>query len=208
MLKRKITEKLVAWKQQKDKKPLVIKGVRQCGKTWSVMEFAKSNYKHVIYLNFYENPDYTSVFSGSLKVDDLVLYMSALLGSDAVFEEGNTIIVLDEIQHCPNARTSLKFFKLDGRYDVIATGSLLGVSGYGEDEVFIFTAFNKFTRHRNNFSGVFHDRFLSVSRCYGSDDGKRDNDAVVLLLFSVDKIVKLCLSDQIVKFLGNCFLAE
>ena len=101
------------------------------------MEFAKSNYKHVIYLNFYENPDYTSVFSGSLKVDDLVLYMSALLGSDAVFEEGNTIIVLDEIQHCPNARTSLKFFKLDGRYDVIATGSLLGVSGYGEDEVSI-----------------------------------------------------------------------
>ena len=137
MLRRKITEKLIAWKQQRDKKPLVIKGVRQCGKTWSVMEFAKSNYKHVIYLNFYENPDYTSVFSGSLRVDDLVLYMSALLGPDAVFEEGNTIIVLDEIQHCHNARTSLKFFKLDGRYDVIATGSLLGVSGYGEDEMSI-----------------------------------------------------------------------
>jgi len=135
MLKRKINETLLAWKNSKDKKPLVIKGVRQCGKTSSVMEFARNNYKHVIYLNFYENPNYASIFSGSLNIDDLIMYISALLGSNAVFEAGNTIIVLDEIQHCPNARTSLKFFKLDGRYDVIATGSLLGVSGYGEEEL-------------------------------------------------------------------------
>ena len=86
-------------------------------------------------MNFFENPEYASVFAGSLKVDDLVMYMSALLGRNAIFEPGNTIIILDEIQHCPNARTSLKFFKLDGRYDVIATGSLLGVSGYGEEEI-------------------------------------------------------------------------
>ena len=65
------------------------------------------------------------------------MYMSALLGTGAVFEEGQTIIILDEIQHCPNARTSLKFFKTDGRYDVIATGSLLGVSGYGDEELSI-----------------------------------------------------------------------
>ena len=101
------------------------------------MDFARSNYSHVIYINFYENPEYASLFSGSLKVDDLVMYMSALLGTEAVFEEGQTIIILDEIQHCPNARTSLKFFKTDGRYDVIATGSLLGVSGYGDEELSI-----------------------------------------------------------------------
>ena len=137
MLKRKITERLNNWKTDPNKKPLVIKGVRQCGKTFSVMDFARCNYPHVIYINFYENPEYASLFSGSLKVDDLVMYMSALLGTGAVFEEGQTIIILDEIQHCPNARTSLKFFKTDGRYDVIATGSLLGVSGYGDEELSI-----------------------------------------------------------------------
>ena len=124
MLKRKITERLNNWKTDLNRKPLVIKGVRQCGKTFTALEFARSNYSHVIYINFYENPEYASLFSGSLKVDDLIMYMSALLGTEAVFEEGQTIIILDEIQHCPNARTSLKFFKTDGRYDVIATGSL------------------------------------------------------------------------------------
>ena len=113
MLKRKITERLNNWKNDPHKKPLVIKGVRQCGKTFSVMDFARRNYSHAIYINFYENPEYASLFSGSLKVDDLVMYMSALLGTGAVFEEGQTIIILDEIQHCPNARTSLKFFKTD-----------------------------------------------------------------------------------------------
>ena len=135
MLKRKVEDQLVQWKNNENRKPLVIKGVRQCGKTASVQAFAEQYYDHVIYLNFFENPEYASVFAGSLKVDDLVMYMSALLGRDAIFEPGNTIIILDEIQHCPNARTSLKFFKLDGRYDVIATGSLLGVSGYGEEEI-------------------------------------------------------------------------
>ena len=137
MLKRKITDRLNSWKNDPNKKPLVIKGVRQCGKTFATMDFARCNYSHVIYINFYENPEYASLFSGSLKVDDLIMYMSALLGTEAVFEEGQTIIILDEIQHCPNARTSLKFFKTDGRYDVIATGSLLGVSGYGDEELSI-----------------------------------------------------------------------
>ena len=137
MLKRKISERLNNWKKDPDKKPLVIKGVRQCGKTYSVLDFARRNYRHVVYINFYENPEYASVFSGSLKVDDLIMYMSALLGTEAVFEDGQTIIILDEIQHCPNARTSLKFFKTDGRYDVVATGSLLGVIGYGDEELSI-----------------------------------------------------------------------
>ncbi|MBO4359669.1 MAG: ATP-binding protein [Eubacteriaceae bacterium] len=133
MLKRKIQDQLQAWKNEPDHKPLIIKGVRQCGKTASVLAFAEQNYKNVIYMNFFENPEYSSVFAGSLKVDDLIMYMSALLGKNTIFEPGNTIIILDEIQHCPNARTSLKFFKLDGRYDVIGTGSLLGISGYGEE---------------------------------------------------------------------------
>lgn len=133
MLKRKMEQKLIDWKNTENHKPLIIKGCRQCGKTFSVLDFAKKNYKHVVYLNFFENPDYASVFSGSLEVNTIVMMLSALLGSEAVFESGNTVLVLDEIQECPEARTALKFFRTDGRYDVIGTGSLLGVKGYGKE---------------------------------------------------------------------------
>lgn len=133
MLKRKIEQRLQEWKCSPNRKPLLIKGCRQCGKTFSVLDFAKKNYKHVVYLNFFENPDYCSVFEGSLEIDNITMLLSALLGSEAVFEPGNTILVLDEIQECPDARTALKFFHLDGRYDVIGTGSLLGVRGYGKE---------------------------------------------------------------------------
>ena len=134
MLKRKIEQALMDWKNTPDHKPLIVKGCRQCGKTFSVMDFATKNYEHVVYLNFFQNPQYASVFTGSLDVDHITMLLSALMGKDAIFEAGKTILVLDEIQDCPDARTALKFFKLDGRYDVIGTGSLLGVKGYGDKE--------------------------------------------------------------------------
>ena len=131
MLKRKIEQDLYAWKNTLSRKPLVIKGCRQCGKTFIVKDFAFKNYENVVYVNFIENPDYISVFEGSLEVDRLVMLLSALLGGKAAFVPGKTVIILDEIQDCPEARTALKFFYEDGRYDVIGTGSLLGVKGYG-----------------------------------------------------------------------------
>lgn len=115
MLKRKIEADLQKWKNTKNRKPLIIKGCRQCGKTYSVLDFAKKNYENVIYLNFFENPDYASVFSGSLNVDSITLMISALLGEKAVFEKDRTILIFDEIQECPEARTALKFFQIDGR---------------------------------------------------------------------------------------------
>lgn len=133
MLKRKIEQNLINWKNTENRKPLIIKGCRQCGKTFSVMDFAKKNYKNVVYLNFYENLDYAAVFAGSLEIDNIILMLSALLGSAAVFEAGETVLILDEIQECPDARTALKFFRTDGRFDVIGTGSLLGVKGYGKE---------------------------------------------------------------------------
>ena len=133
MLKRKIEQALVRWKNTPDRKPLLLKGCRQCGKTYSVMDFARKHYQHTVYLNFYENPDYAAVFEGTLEVDALIMLLSALLGNKAVFEPGKTILILDEIQECPEARTALKFFRTDGRFDVIGTGSLLGVQGYGKE---------------------------------------------------------------------------
>lgn len=129
MLKRKIEETLSNWLKTENRNPLILKGCRQCGKTFSVLRFAQQNYKHVVYLNFFENPDYKTIFESSLKVDDIILMITAFVGTKVRFIPHKTVIVLDEIQECPRARTALKFFKLDGRFDVLATGSLLGISG-------------------------------------------------------------------------------
>lgn len=131
MLHRKIYNTLKEWKLSDNKKPLVIKGCRQCGKTFSVLHFAKENYRHVVYVNFVQTPDYALAFKGSKLVDDITMNISAM-SANATFVPGETCIVLDEIQECPEARTALKFFQIDGRFDVIATGSLLGVKGYGQ----------------------------------------------------------------------------
>ena len=132
MLERKINNILKSWKSKVNRNPLVIKGCRQCGKTFSVMHFAEKNYKNVVYLNFLQNPEYISIFNGSLEIDHLTMLMSAVLGEGTNFVPNKTLIIFDEIQECPEARTALKFFQIDGRYDVIATGSLLGVKGYGK----------------------------------------------------------------------------
>lgn len=132
MLKRKITSQLIAWKGDPNHKPAVIKGCRQCGKTYAALNFAKQSYKNVVYINFFEDPGAKDIFAGSLSVDQIVLMATAYLGPSARFVPGETVFVLDEIQECPQARTALKFFCIDGRYDVIGTGSLLGVAGYGE----------------------------------------------------------------------------
>lgn len=132
MLKRKLDAWLCRWKAEPQHKPLIIKGCRQCGKTYSVLAFAKANYAAVVYLNFLENPDYRDIFAGSLDVNHLMLMLSTIVAPDVQLTPSQTILIFDEIQVCPEARTAVKFFKLDGRYDVIATGSLLGVKGYGE----------------------------------------------------------------------------
>ena len=108
-------------------------GIRQCGKTFIARQFAEENYKHVVYINFFKQEERKTAFYGSKDADTIILNLSAQM-RNAKFVPGETCIILDEIQDCPEARTSLKFFKEDGRYDIIATGSLLGVQGYGQDE--------------------------------------------------------------------------
>ena len=133
MLKRRISDTLKIWKDTPGHKPLVIIGIRQCGKTYISKHFAKENYKHVVYINFIKHEERKTAFYGSKDVDTIILNISSQM-RNAVFVPGETCIILDEIQECPEARTSLKFFMEDGRYDIIATGSLLGVQGYGQDK--------------------------------------------------------------------------
>ena len=129
MYKRKIENILQSWLDDASHKPLVVKGVRQCGKTSSVMDFAQKHFKNVIYLDFHEHSEYKKFFAPNLEVDAIVMRITAAM-PDAEIEAGKTCFVFDEIQDCPRARGSLKYFHLDGRYEVICTGSLLGVNGY------------------------------------------------------------------------------
>ena len=133
MLKRKIEDVLVQWKSTDGHKPLVIMGIRQCGKTFIARHFAAANYQNVIYINFIKQPERINAFLGSKDVNDILLNLSAQI-QGVTFTPGDTCFIFDEIQECPEARTSLKFFKEDGRFDVIATGSLLGVQGYGDEK--------------------------------------------------------------------------
>lgn len=132
LLKRKIDKYLTDWKNKPDRKPLIIKGARQIGKTRSVEWFAGQNYASVIEINFIEQKKYREIFNDGFEVDAILKNIS-LLNPELKFIPGNTIFFFDELQACPNCATSLKFFKLDGRFDVICSGSLMGIS-YNEIE--------------------------------------------------------------------------
>ena len=133
MLKRKIMQELVNWKNNKatKKKALLIKGLRQIGKTYIVKQFAKENYKNVIYINFKENDSIKAVFDGDLVVNRILMDLTAKMPSIKLMPY-ETVIIFDEVQECANARASVKYFVEDGRYDVIETGSLLGIRGYNK----------------------------------------------------------------------------
>ena len=126
MLERKITNTLLEWKQEEKKPCLLVRGARQVGKTFIIDEFAKNNYKNYLYINFELMPEYKSIFDGNLDIKTLIMKLEVTF-PEINIEPKETILFLDEIQSCPNARTALKSFALDGRIDVIASGSLLGL---------------------------------------------------------------------------------
>lgn len=133
MFKRKIECQLESWLDDSAHKPIIIKGVRQCGKTCSVKDFAKKHFKNVVYLDFREHPEYKKFFIPNLDVDSIIMRITAAM-PDAEIEPRNTCFIFDEVQDCPRARGALKYFHLDGRYEVMCTGSLLGVNGYKTKE--------------------------------------------------------------------------
>ena len=126
MLKRKIMDKLVAWKKQGKKQCLLVKGARQVGKTYTIEQFARENYENCIYINFELMPSMKAIFDGDLDFQTLRLNLEANFPNTRI-ERGKTLLFLDEIGVCPNARVALKTFAMDGTLDVIASGSLLGL---------------------------------------------------------------------------------
>ena len=193
MFYRKINEALKRWKDNEDRVPLIIKGLRQVGKTTTVLEFAKSNYENIIYIDFRSDTIYKSVFDEDLIVERIILRLKTINPSFN-FTPYKTVIIFDELQECARARASLKYFSLDKRFDVIATGSLLGIKNYNLDfeksvsvgfeyfidmfpmdfEEFLLAlnygelnnALKSFFEEKREISGVFHELALQLFRQY------------------------------------------
>ena len=131
-LKRKVNDYLMKRKKSNNKMPLIIKGARQIGKTESILHFANDNYKEVININFVEQSKFKYIFDDGYDVDKIIKNIS-VIDNSFKFIPGKTLIFFDELQDCPKCATSLKFFKIDGRFDVICSGSLMGIN-YNEIE--------------------------------------------------------------------------
>ena len=126
-LKRKIDDFLMGWKNNSDKKPLIIRGPRQVGKTESVRKFASENYGQVVEINFIEEPKYKIITESGYSTNEIIKSIS-LLDNSKKFVPNETLIFFDEIQDFPEIATALKFFCMDGRFDVICSGSMLGIN--------------------------------------------------------------------------------
>lgn len=126
-LDRKIDLFLSEWKKNPERKPLIVKGPRQVGKTESIRRFAAQNYESVIYINFVEEPKYKLITEDGYRAEDIVKNISRMDPSKR-FQPEQTVLIFDEIQDFASIATSLKFFKIDGRFDVICSGSLLGIN--------------------------------------------------------------------------------
>lgn len=151
-LRRKIDSFLIEWKKKIGHKPLIVKGARQIGKTYSIEEFGHNSYKHLITINFILQPEYKSIFESGYQIDTIIKNIS-FINPEFKFVEGETLIFFDELQNCPSAATSLKSFAIDGRYDVICSGSLMGINyneiesnavGYKEDYEMFSLDFEEF----------------------------------------------------------------
>jgi hypothetical protein len=126
-LTRKIDSLLTDWKNNPERKPLIVKGPRQVGKTESISRFAAKNFENVIYINFIEEPKYKAITADGYKTDDIIKNISRIDPSKS-FVPGKTLIFFDELQEFPEISTALKFFSIDGRFDVICSGSMLSIS--------------------------------------------------------------------------------
>ena len=126
-MKRQMMAELVKWKASKYRKPLILRGIRQCGKTWLLKEFGKDNYHNIAYINFDENPEYNQFFELTKNPKRIIESLEIALGMN--IEKGNTLIIFDEIQESNEALNSLKYFEENASdYHIVCAGSLLGIT--------------------------------------------------------------------------------
>ena len=169
MLYRKVYDKLTEWKIEPQKKALCLIGARQIGKTTIIRKFGKEQYEKFVEINFITQPDAVRIFEGNLDADSIILLLTAFAQTELI--PGKTLVFLDEIQECPNARTAIKFLVEDGRFDYIESGSLLGVKynevrsfPVGFEEIYYMYPMNLEEYLRAN--GVPDSTFQYLKDCY------------------------------------------
>ena len=173
-MSRKIDTFLIEWKANPTRKPLIVKGARQVGKTESIRKFGLENYKNVIYINFIEEPKYKTITSDGYKADDIVTNLTRIDPSKR-FIAKHTVLIFDEVQDFPEISTALKFFSIDNRYDVICSGSMLGINyrkiesnsvGYKTDYIMQSLDFEEFLwakGYDDSFVSDLLDRMISLN---------------------------------------------
>ena len=169
MLKREISERLYSWKNENKKKALCVIGARQIGKTTIIREFARKEYEYFVEVNFILDKGAGQIFDGKLDADTIIENLTAFKMQK--LEPGKTLIFLDEIQECPNARCAIKFLVEDGRFDYIESGSLLGVKykevpsyAVGFEEIVYMYPMN--FREFLGANGVQETTFAALQSCY------------------------------------------
>lgn len=171
LLRRKIDAYLKAWREDEDRMPLVVKGARQVGKTASILQFAHENYKNVVAINFVLQQKYKAIFEEGYDVETVIRNLT-LVDPSLRIEAGNTLFFFDEMQDCPACATSLKAFKTDGRYDVICSGSLMGINyreiesnsvGYKVDYTMHSMDFEEFLWARGYNDGFVEDLYAKMA---------------------------------------------
>ena len=172
-IKRKIDSYLHDWRQSPNRKPLIVKGARQTGKTEAIRHFAKLEYENFIEINFAEQPAYKSIVLNGYNINDIIKNIS-IINPHVSFPENKTLIFFDELQECPEIATSLKFFKIDGRFDVICSGSMLGINysriesnsvGYKVDYELQSLDFEEFLWAKGYDESICDDMFQHIIDC-------------------------------------------
>ena len=172
-LRRKIDDFLVEWKNDKNKLPLIIKGARQIGKTDAIENFIKNNYKNVVEINFALQPEYKIIFDNGFSVDNIISNIS-MINNNFVFEPNETVIFFDEMQDCINCATSLKSFNIDKRFDIICSGSMMGINyneiesnsvGNKQDYVMHSMDFEEFLWAKGYRESQIEDLYICMKEC-------------------------------------------
>lgn len=172
-LRRKIDDFLVEWKNDKNKLPLIVKGARQIGKTDAIENFIKNNYKNVVEINFALQPEYKIIFDNGFSVDNIISNIS-MINNNFVFEPNETVIFFDEMQDCINCATSLKSFNIDKRFDIICSGSMMGINyneiesnsvGNKQDYVMHSMDFEEFLWAKGYRKSQIEDLYICMKEC-------------------------------------------
>lgn len=170
---RKVSEYLECWKSSSYRKPLIIQGARQVGKTYSVLEFGRTHYENVAYFNFQTTPRLNTTFEENISPDYLIPILSHIAGQTIVKEK--TLIVFDEVQLCERALTSLKYFCEEApEYSVIAAGSLLGVAVNRERFAFPVGKVDRYTMYPMDLEEFMlamgeNDLVMRIRNCFKTD---------------------------------------